>query len=148
MRVAHRSIVPRLAAVLPLAFALGGSLACATKMPFLPSSASPAAAGTVHATLDDNGNAWVELQLEHLALPATLTPPRATYVVWAESQFGRQILLGRLAVQKNRSAEWEGTVPFDKFRLMVTAEDIAWPERPREPYVVQTEYVEAKGGWL
>ena len=148
MRVAHRSIVPRLAACLPLAIALGGSLACATKMPILPSTTSPAAAGQVHATLDDNGNAWVELSLEHLALPTTLTPPRATYVVWAESQFGRQVLLGRLAVQKNRSAEWEGTVPFDKFRLMVTAEDIAWPERPREPYVVQTEYIEAQGGWF
>jgi hypothetical protein len=102
----------------------------------------------VNAELDDNGNSWVELRLEHLALPGTLTPPRAAYVVWAESQFGRQILLGRLAVAKDRSAEWEGTVPFDKFRMLVTAEDIAWPERPREPYVVQTDYVEAdKGMW-
>ena len=52
-------------------------------------------------------------ELEYLALPGTLTPPRATYVVWAESQFGRQILLGRLAVAEDRSAEWEGTVPFE-----------------------------------
>ena len=146
MRIAYRSIASRLGAVLLLAFALGGMLACATQLPFLPSSASPAASGQVHATLDDNGNSWVELELEHLALPGSLTPPRATYVVWAESQFGRQVLLGRLVVQKNRSAAWEGTVPFDKFRLMVTAEDIAWPERPREPYVVQTEYVEATSG--
>jgi hypothetical protein len=67
-------------------------------------------------------------------------------VVWAESQFGRQILLGRLAVGEDRIAAWEGTVPFEKFRMIVTAEDIAWPERPREPYVVQTDFVEADAG--
>jgi hypothetical protein len=139
---------PNLVAVIALALALGATLACATPIPFQPSSASPAAAGQVHATLDDNGNARVDLALEHLALPRTLTPPRSTYVVWAESQFGRQVLLGRLVVNKDRSAEWEGTVPFDKFRMMVTAEDIAWPERPREPYVVQTDYVEAASGWF
>jgi hypothetical protein len=142
----HR--IPRLVASLSLAASLGAALACATEIPFLPSTASPAATGRVNADLDDNGNSWVELRLEHLALPGTLTPPRATYVVWAESQFGRQVLLGRLAVAENRSAEWEGTVPFEKFRMLVTAEDIAWPERPREPYVVQTEYVEASKGWF
>ena len=141
-------IVSRLAPGLALAAALGGAHACASDFPFLPSSASPAAAGLVRAALDDNGNARVELELEHLALPETLTPPRSTYVVWAESPFGRQVLLGRLAVHKNRSAAWEGTVPFDKFRMMVTAEDIAWPERPREPFVVQTDFVEAASGWF
>lgn len=145
----RRSTIARLAASLSLAASLGAAFACATKIPFLPSTTSPAASGLVNAELDDNGNSRVELQLEHLALPGTLSPPRATYVVWAESQFGRQVLLGRLAVAADdRSAEWEGTVPFEKFRMIVTAEDIAWPERPREPYVVQTDFVEAdKGMW-
>jgi hypothetical protein len=132
-----------------LAFAAAlGALACATDTPFLPSQASPAATGKLHAKVDDNGNSRVDLELAHLALPETLSPPRATYVVWAESQFGRQVLLGRIAVAPDRSAEWEGTVPFDKFRMVVTAEDIAWPERPREPYVVQTDFVEADKGWF
>jgi hypothetical protein len=149
MRHAHRSpIQHRRAAALALAISLGGLLACATNIPFKPSSASPAAEGSVRAKIDDNGNAWVELELQHLALPGTLTPPRATYVVWAESQFGRQVLLGRIKVADDRSASWEGTVPFEKFRMMLTAEDIAWPERPREPYVVQTEYVEVDEGWF
>jgi hypothetical protein len=144
----HRSLVSCLAAAIPILAALCGMLACATPIPFLPSSENPAAAGQMHAKLDDNGNSRVDLELEHLALPTTLTPPRVTYVVWAESQFGRQVLLGRIAVNKDRSALWEGTVPFDKFRMMVTAEDIAWPERPREPYIVQTDYVEASQGWF
>ena len=149
MRVAHR--LPYFwscAVASALALSLGGPLACASNIPFQPSTASPAAAGDVHAKIDDNGNAWVELEVEHLALPGTLTPPRSTYVVWAESQFGRQVLLGQIKVEADRSAYWEGTVPFEKFRMMLTAEDIAWPERPREPYVVQTDYVEADKGWF
>ena len=149
MRIAHR--LPYFwscAAASALALSLGGPLACASNIPFQPSTASPAAAGDVHAKIDDNGNSWVELELEHLALPGTLTPPRATYVVWAESQFGRQVLLGQIKVVEDRSASWEGTVPFDKFRMILTAEDIAWPERPREPYVVQTDYVESAKGWF
>ena len=149
MRFAHRLPYFRsCAAAGALALLLGGPLACASNFPFQPSTASPAAAGTVHAEIDANGNSWVELELQHLALPGTLTPPRSTYVVWAESQFGRQVLLGRILVGKDRSASWEGTVPFEKFRMMLTAEDIAWPERPREPYVVQTDYVEADQGWF
>jgi len=121
---------------------------CATNSPFQPSTASPAATGNVHAERDDNGNSWVELEIQHLALPGTLNPARSAYVVWAESQFGRQVLLGQIKVQKDRSASWEGTVPFEKFRMILTAEDIAWPERPREPYLVQTDFVEAGNGWF
>ncbi|HKA16168.1 MAG TPA: hypothetical protein VKH41_14190 [Myxococcota bacterium] len=134
-----------LAALIALAALLGGVLACATKIPLLPSSASasPSATGNVHAKLDANGNAWVELDLEQLA-----PSPRATYVIWAESQFGRQVLLGRIAVAKDGTAEWAGTVPFDKFRMILTAEDTAWPERPSAPYVVQTDFVEAGRGWF
>ena len=138
----------RLARSLPLAAALGAAVACATWTPFLPSTAAPGAEGQVLTKIDYNGNSWVELRLSHLPLPGTLTPPRKTYVVWAESEFGRQILLGKLALARNRSAEWDGTVPFEKFRMVVTAEDIAWPERPREPYAVQTEFVESDKGWL
>jgi hypothetical protein len=149
MRNAHRStFVQRRVLAAVLAISLGGPLACATNFPFQPSTASPAAAGNVHAERDDNGNSWVELEIQHLALPGTLNPARSTYVVWAESQFGRQVLLGQIKVQKDRSASWEGTVPFEKFRMILTAEDIAWPERPREPYVVQTDFVEAGNGWF
>ena len=149
MRKAHRKPIHhgRLVAIL-LALSLGALSACATRFPFQPSTASPAAAGTVHADLDSNGNSWVELELQHLALPGTLTPARVTYVVWAESQFGRTVLLGQIKVEKDRSASWEGTVPFEKFRMILSAEDLAWPERPSEPYVVQTDYVEASSGWF
>jgi len=72
--------IQRLAGPIAVAASLV-ALACATKFPFMPSSASPAAAGEVHAKIDDNGNAWVELELEHLALPGTLAPARSTYVM-------------------------------------------------------------------
>jgi hypothetical protein len=148
MRNAHRSPIHHRLIATALALSLGGLSACATGIPFMPSTASPAAAGAVHTELDRNGNAWVELTLQHLALPGTLSPARKIYVLWAESQFGRMVLLGQIKIAKDRSAGWEGTVPFEKFRLILSAEDIAWPERPREPYVVQTDYVEAAKGWF
>jgi hypothetical protein len=141
-RASCRSQISGLSTSLVLGIVLGGALGCATKFPFQPSISSPAAKGYVNADLDDNGNSRAEIHLQYLALPPTLTPPRSIYVVWAESQFGRQVLLGQIKVEKDRSANWEGTVPFDKFRILVTAEDIAWPERPREPYVIQTDFFE------
>jgi len=121
-----------------------GALACATQIPFQPSSQIPSAAGNLTAKLDDNGNSSVEVEFEHLAAPASLNPARATYVVWAESQFGRQVLLGQINVGDDRRAEWRGTVPFDRFRILLSAEDLAWPERPREPILLKTDYVKTR----
>jgi hypothetical protein len=120
------------------------ALACSATVPFAPSREMPSASGTIAAELDDNGNAAVELAFEHLARPDALNPPRATYVIWAESYFGRQVLLGQIKVDEDRTAFWSGTVPFDRFRILLSAEDLAWPERPREPILLATELVTAK----
>jgi hypothetical protein len=108
----------------------------------------PSAKGEVSAKLDDNGNSSVEASFEHLATPGSLSPPKTTYVLWAESHFGRQVLLGQIRVSSDQEASWSGTVPFDKFRLLVSGEDLAWPERPREPILLKTDYVEASGSWF
>ena len=127
-----------------LAIAALGALACATEIPFQSSSHIPSAAGNLAAKLDENGNSWVEVEFEHLALPASLTPAKATYVIWAESHFGRRILLGQLKVEEDRTAAWRGTVPFDQFRLLLSAEDLAWPEEPREPILLKTDYIKPR----
>jgi hypothetical protein len=124
--------------------AIAAALACSTAAPFAPSREIPSATGELRAELDHNGNAAVEFELAHLARPDSLNPPRATYVVWAESHFGRQVLLGQLAVDEDRTARWSGTVPFDRFRILLTAEDVAWPERPREPILLATGFVRAR----
>ncbi|MGH7337926.1 MAG: hypothetical protein ACREI7_10125, partial [Myxococcota bacterium] len=61
--------------------------------------------------------------------------------LWAESYFGRQVLLGQIRVDDLRRATWRGTVPFDHFRLLVSAEDRPWPDQPREPLLLKTDYV-------
>jgi hypothetical protein len=146
MATVHRtsSRVGSAAAAVLAAASLAGALGCATQVPFQPSSQIPSASGNLAAKLDDNGNSWVEVEFEHLAVPASLSPPKATYVVWAESQFGRQVLLGQIAVDDSRRAEWRGTVPFDRFRILLSAEDLAWPERPREPILLKTDYVKTR----
>ena len=50
--------IARLAASLPLAASLGASLACATDIPFLPSTASPATTGRVNADLVEASKGW------------------------------------------------------------------------------------------
>lgn len=126
----------------------GGLLACATTEPFRDAPGQPAAVAEARIKLDENGNTQVSLEVAHLAKPEKLTPPRSTYVLWAESTFGRNVLLGRLRVDDNLEARWQGSVPFDRFRLIISAEDHATPEHPTSPFVMATDFIEPDSGWL
>lgn len=135
-----RSHFPTLSAT--LAFACVLSLACASKtVRFTGAPEQPAATGEMKVTLDDNGNVEAKIWLEHLAPPDRLNPPKQNYLVWAQSTFGRTVLLGQLRVGKKLDASWRGTVPFERFRLLITAEDLNTPEHPSSPYVMASEYL-------
>ncbi|WP_143301607.1 hypothetical protein [Candidatus Entotheonella palauensis] len=82
-----------------------------------------------------------------MAPPQSLVPPRTLYVVWAEAPTGRTINLGRLLVNKNRSAKFEGVTPLEKFRLLITAEDLADVEEPSQQVVLSTDMLRVKKGW-
>ena len=123
-------------------------LGCAGTVPFLDAPAQPAALAEAKVSADDNGNAQVKLWVEHLAFPAKLTPPKQTYVLWAETTFGRTLLLGKLKVDKDLEARWQGSVPFERFRLIISAEDVTTPERPSSPFVMTTDYLEPGKSWL
>lgn len=122
-------------------------VACSTTtVNFLDAPAQPAASGVAEVWLDDNGNAAVELSFQHLAKPDRLSPPKAFYLVWAESSFGRTTLLGKLQVTKKLKASWAGSVPFELFRMIVSAEDSETPQQPSAPFVLVTRYLEPKSG--
>lgn len=89
-------------------FAYGG---CAQKVDFQARPVVPASDVTAKVTRDRNDNAKIKLNIDHLAQPQSLVPPRAYYVVWAETPQGRTINLGRLKVNDNRSAKFEGVTP-------------------------------------
>ena len=121
------------------------AVGCATKtIPFRHEPAQPAATGEMEVRPEPNGNAYVKLRVEHLADPSRLTPPRVTYMLWAQHRDGESALLGRLALNKKLKASWQGTVPFDSFRLLVTAEDLPAPLEPGTPEVLATEFVQVE----
>jgi len=107
--------------VLVAALCLCG-VAFAKKFPVTASPTVPAARGELDISHDKNGNERVKLELEHLADPASLTPPGGTYVVWIQSRGGNPENQGRLKVDKNLKASFETVTPYKDFQLTITAE--------------------------
>jgi hypothetical protein len=126
---------------------LGTYLGCAQKVDFQARPMVPASDVTAKVTRDRNENAKINLDIDHLAQPQSLVPPRALYVVWAETPQGRTINLGRLKVNDNRSAKFEGVTPLEKFRLLITAEDQADALVPSRQIVLATEMFRVKDSW-
>lgn len=132
-----------------LALCLALVAGCATsKVSFQSSPSQPGAEATAKLKLDDNGNTLVQLHARYLAPPEKLVPPKSSYVLWALSPHGRVVQLGQLRIDKNREAGFRGSTPFDRLKLVITAEDVAVPERPSEPYVIATDFIEPERGWL
>ncbi len=130
-------------------FCLTFTVGCATtKVAFQGSPLQPAADAEAKVHLDENRNAIIELELKHVAPVEKLWPPRALYVVWAESSEGRVIHLGQLIVNEDREGHFNGTTAFGKFRLVITAEDEAMPEHPSQPWMLATDYFTPKASWL
>jgi hypothetical protein len=127
-------------------FCLLGSAGCAHKVIFEGSPLLPAADAKVKVGTDRNENTLVELVLKHVAPAKRLWPPKLLYVVWAESEEGKLVQLGQLRVNENREGHFNGTTPFDKLRLVITAEDEPRPEKPRLPYMLATEFFGPKDG--
>ena len=84
---------------------------------------APAATGIVHHSTDRNGNTEVELKVEHLAKPQSLTPAKGNYVVWVQPAGGPARNVGELQVNDDLAGSLKFTTPHRSFQLSVTAED-------------------------
>jgi hypothetical protein len=103
-----------------------------------PAAIVPAAAGQVDVDRDHNGNTRIDLKVEHLAVPASLTPSKTTYVVWAQSADSPAENLGELKVNNDLKGELKTTTAKQNFELLVTAEDNPRATAPQGPVVLQT----------
>jgi hypothetical protein len=125
------------------------SASCATReVVFQDSPLQPAAVVRAKVRLDRNENSLIDLELKHVAPAAKLWPPRAVYMVWAESSEGRLFQLGQLRVNEKREGYFQGTTALERFRLIITAEDDAQPAEPSQPYMLATDYFSARRSWL
>jgi hypothetical protein len=102
----------------------------AKKFPLTADKSVPAARGQVDVGRDKNGNTKVELQVEHLAMPENLTPPRTVYLVWFQERGSEPLSQGALKPNKNLKATFKGVTPMKSFDVLVTAESDASAKAP------------------
>jgi hypothetical protein len=116
---------------------------CAQKVALRNSPDVPAAVGEAKISRDDNKNAVVEVDIQHLAPPDNLKQPKKVYVVWAQGPDGKNIPLGQLTVGGDRRARLKATTPMKMFRIIVTAEDTPAPKFPSPQIVFSSNMVDA-----
>jgi len=105
---------------------------------------NPAARGTIHLHVGDNGNTEINLKADSLASPSALTPPKNAYVVWIQSPDEAPQNKGQIIIDKNQKAEMKTATPFKRFRVFITAEDQAQMQTPEGPTVLSADVAEGK----
>ncbi|EON74929.1 hypothetical protein ADIS_4623 [Lunatimonas lonarensis] len=114
--------------VIPLLIFLGMAVSCGPKIYFPVSPVVPAAEPKAEVKKTKEGEYSVRLNVNNLALPERLTPPKSNYVVWVNTEGSGVRNIGEL---KNRrgmlantgKASFEGTLPERPTQIIVTAEN-------------------------
>ncbi|MCU1270293.1 MAG: hypothetical protein JWN74_1587 [Acidobacteriaceae bacterium] len=97
----------------------------------------PAAEGKAELKHDRNGNLQVKLEVNHLASPTKLTPPKQVYVVWIQGRGKEPENHGQLKVNPDLKGSFEGTTPYPAFDIFITAEDNPAATTPTGPAVLK-----------
>lgn len=83
----------------------------------------PGASGIVKVQKNrDNGNTKVDIKVNHLARPSSLTPSANDYLVWIRPNSGEAFKQGAIGVDKNLSGELKLETVSKDFDVFITAE--------------------------
>lgn len=89
----------------------------------IANNAVPAASGTVKVERNkDNGNTKLDIKVDHLAQPSSLTPPASVYLVWVRPNRGQPIKLGAIGVGKDLKGQLHAVTVSKDFDLLITAQ--------------------------
>ena len=99
------------------------STAWARKFVLTTSTVVPAARGEIDTKLDKNGNTQMDLKVENLAKPSSLTPPGTAYVVWLQQRGSEPQNAGILNVGDNLKGEIKAVTPMKNFEVFATVEN-------------------------
>src|SRR5579871_6586461 len=102
-----------------------------------PSPMVPAATGDLNVGKDSNGNATLDLKVEHLAKPGELAPSRQVYVVWIEAPGSDPKNAGELRVGGDLKGQLKTVTSARSFDLVVTAEDSTAAQEPHGEVVLR-----------
>ena len=104
-----------------------------------PAVAVPAATGTVKAEkAKDNGNIKLDIRVNHLARPSSLTPSANNYLVWIRPNGGEAFKQGAIGVDKNLSGELKLETVSKDFDVFITAEQSDSVTAPSSVEVLST----------
>ncbi len=100
----------------------------------------PAATGIAKVQRDkDNGNTKVDIKVDHLANPSSLTPPANVYIVWVRpSGETGAVKQGAIRVDKDLKGELKIVTVSKDFDLFITAEQSETVSAPSEFKVLDT----------
>ncbi len=120
--------------------------ACKKKIEFSTSAVVPAAEGWVKIKRDKNNNYQVELAVIRLADPKRLTPPKAIYVLWIETQESGPQNIGQLKTSsslfsKSLRSSLKTLTPHKPLGFFITAEDSINIKSPGKQVVLRTESI-------
>ena len=116
---------------------------CATKAKFINSSVVPGAQGTVKVKTDKNDNYVIKVQIDNLATPDRLEPPKNAYVVWMETDKNTTKNIGQInsesgMLSNNLSANFETVSAVKPTKIFITAEDDPTVQYPETKVVLTT----------
>lgn len=99
----------------------------------------PAATGTVKAqNAKDNGNVKLDIKVDHLARPSSLTPSANSYLVWIRPNGGEAFKQGAIGVDQNLSGELKLETVSRDFDVFITAEQSDGVTSPSSVEVLRT----------
>ena len=109
--------------VLTMALLAVWPFAGAKDFPMTAATSVPGATGVVKVQkAKDNGNMKLDIKVEHLAKPASLTPAANNYLVWIRPNGGDAFKQGGIGVDKNLKGELKLETVSKEFDVFITAE--------------------------
>ncbi|HET6559594.1 MAG TPA: hypothetical protein VFG54_19880 [Prolixibacteraceae bacterium] len=127
-----------------LLFAMTFLESCTKKTSFQVSTIVPAAEGWVKVEQDKNNNYQIELNVQRLADPQRLTPPRNIYAVWIDTEQNGQQNIGQLRptdglFSNSVNSSLKTLTPYKPISVFVTAEDNINIKYPDPQIVLKTD---------
>ncbi len=103
------------------------------------SNSVPAATGTVSVQKNsNNGNTRLDIKVNNLAKPSSLTPPENVYIVWVRPHDGTAVKSGAIGVDKTLNGELKVVTVSKNFEVFITAEQSPSVTEPTGTVVLDT----------
>ncbi len=91
--------------------------------PMTADAVVPGAMGTVRVQKDkSNSNTMLDIKVDHLARPSSLTPSANNYIVWIRPNGSDAVKQGAIGVDKNLSGELKVETVSKELDVFITAE--------------------------